>query len=779
MLGRDQTYYTMMQFLQRRDQNMIDNTTPNPLLTLAPTPFRTARNWLLSTVVPVNFALNIARRVSPPTAEQGVFKSFIEELSNGLIIKVGSSDFIAHLIPRYINETLSRQMGTGELLEFSEQLEFDLTQAYASDCDEKTRHLYKERAFQRIMMKLGPHGLKFIQTMRPKDANSWIAKVIATAQSDLPVPSINDFEAMLKNAFKEQGSLDYVEHFSEACKVVKFYGAGTIGITALVEFRSLTSPEETPKLRVVKIVRPGSLQNFLNDHACFANAAQSLLAEKIITEKEAQSFNDFNSMMATNELKELNLNLETANLANDPYNAQGVCETVKCDLELTGRAHNLVIMDLAPGIPLGKYLQSLSSSLVNSETDNDKRPILAKIAHVRSRYAQLALFHYGRASRNQSIHTDLHPGNLFYDEALDKMMVLDLGSMAQPLEPAEHLKLNRFLLAVNLTLGTADSHFLRLFYQKELQVNHKLTQAQIEPMLVKIQTNLDQLRNQSASKSVIDVDAAADKVMSVIKDTILAEGIHIVPAAMFPMAKANAPVSDALEAMRYVLTSSSYGNAIPYRERTQFALAMRASYQARNVRKDVWTQETWEYFYKSILHPKAGLAQLQFQKKFIYGIFGMDDDEAASTDVLIPTALIAAPIAVYLGAIMLKKMVNTLAVKIPEIVDSYQLIQKLQAMYRAGKMSRDDSFHHMTDFFKRTKQHYGNMYSWSAPEHPGASKGATMSTEVACPTANPRSSFFSSCKHNPFFKRFLPGVIVGAIAVEGIHLWTANNTPKK
>lgn len=108
---------------------------------------------------------------------------------------------------------------------------------------------YKQRAFLRIMLKLGSHGLKFIQNMRPKDPNSWIAKVIASAQTDLPPPSIQEFEEMLKNSFKEQGSLDYVSKFSELCKVKKFYGAGTIGITALVEFKLPNSPQEKPRER--------------------------------------------------------------------------------------------------------------------------------------------------------------------------------------------------------------------------------------------------------------------------------------------------------------------------------------------------------------------------------------------------------------------------------------------------------------------------------------------------------------------------------------------------
>lgn len=738
-------------------KNTDKNESKEQLSSLVPSTWRTTRNWLFSTLVPVNLAMNIANRLGNPS-EKGVFKEFITELQEGLYFKGDSSDLIGKLISRYFQELLCRKMHTGELAEFRDQLEFDLKQAYDLTLDDSTRQLYKQRAFQRVMSKMGAHGTKFIQNLRPKEANSWIAKVIATAQTDLPVPTIEEFEGMLKEAFKQQGTLDYVKHFSDLCKVHKFYGAGTIGIVALVEFKSLASP-----YRIVKMLRPGGLENFLIDHECFTKAIEGLAAEHSITEQEARTLMEFNNRLTNNELKEFSTTLETANLAKSPYYEQGLFETVRCDLELTAKARDVVIMDVASGQALGKYLQGLSLALANATNEQERASVLAQFAEVRSLYAKLALLHFYIEASNQSIHGDLHAGNVFYDQS--KMKIIDLGSMEQPREPAEHLKLHRFLFALNLSLATADIHFLRLYYQNEAQVNPTITMEQIEPMLEQLQATLNNIRIESVDSNVIDVDRALDDVLENIKDAVLTVGSHIVPAALFPIAKANVPVNDTLDSLKHIIGNSS----IPYGERTQFILSLRAAYKARESQKDLWTQETWDYFWSSILSPKDPFAQLQFGKKFIYGILGLDKDEAQHADwmlliagAVLSASVLAAPFVAYLGAHFLKDKVNTASERFSQMMASYHLMQRLSGMYQAGKMSSEESFRQVKELLQRYKP---NM-SWG--------RGQKIAPLRAVPTpitgANQPAAYMKFTKQfSRFSPRFFIGVAVGAAAVEGLH----------
>lgn len=690
---------------EKNDPNLKKSTSPQPqdISSLEPTVLRRLRNALLW-VVPATVAIDLGEMIEGHASEQGVFKEFIEEVQNGLIVKVGSSELFGKLISRYVMEILRNSPSAGELVEFADQNKFDLTQAYSTDnLSQETKETYKQRVFQRFMSKIGPHGLKFIQTMQAKDPNGWIAKIITKAQSDLPAPTIAEFELLLKNAFKKQGSLDYVNNFSKYFVVKKILGAGTVGIAALIEYKSSDSAE--PKQYVAKIIREGSLDAFRNDFMCFSKAADSLLARGEIPPMVAESFREYNNELYERERLESNPNLEMCHLSQSSYEKKGVCTTVKGYLPLAGKAHGVVFMEKAIGMEFGKYLQIIHNSLAHATTDAEKAEHLEKIATLRKLYAELALLHFSRALDNQSVHADLHPGNLFFDETSNMLSILDLGSMVHPLDPAEHLKLNRFLFALNLSLGTADSNFLRLYYQDEVKTNQKLAMEQIEPMLVSFQEMLDTLRVESAEKNMIDVDVAAAHMMNIIKDSILTVGVHIVPSALFIMAKANTPVNDTLDVLRQSLSSSSYEQSIPYGQRTQFAIALRASFQAQSREKSLWTQEMWDYFSHSILSPRAGFSQLQFEKKFIYGIFGLNDKEAAMADVLIPTAVISAPIALYMAGIYLKKIVNTVSVKLPQMIDSYHVMQKFQQSTQAGAQQ-------LSEFFARYKgyEHLSNLF---------------------------------------------------------------------
>lgn len=758
----------------------LDQTIPQEkqieLVSLTPSSLRAMRNVLLS-FIPVDLAIKLGEILDGPFTEKKVFRLFIQEIEDGLIIKIGSSNFLGKLMPLYIMETLRHNLHTGDLLELGDQNEFDLQKAYDPELDEETQQLYKQRVFKRFMGTLGPHGLKFIQNLQAKDSNSWIAKVITTAQSSLPAPSIEEFEHKLIDAFKARNSI-YGERFSEFFTVKRILGAGTVGTAALVEFRS---PEGTTEEYVIKILHKDIAKAFQIDYKCLENAAETLLATEQISLSTALAFKRYNDDSFERERQELNPDREMRFLCATPYDEPGVCTTVKANLKIADEAEGIVCMEKAKGIELGKYLQKLNHKLALASSQEERDSYLDEIATLRALYAKLALFHFKRGLNNESLHCDLHPGNLFYDPESQLLSVLDLGSMAHPIEPEEHIKLQRFLFALHLSLSTADSHYLRLYYQNEMQEHNMMTMEEIESMLAIMQNELDSIKREHADKKVMNVDIAIDRVMGVIKDSILDIGVHIVPSALFTTAKANTPVNDTLDALRYILTSSSHDHAISYGERTQFAIALNASYQAGLMRKTLWTKELWDYFLHNLIHPKEGFAQLHYEKQFIYSIFGLKEEEAAMADVLIPATIVSAALVLVLIAFSLKKLTHTLTVKIPEMIDSHQIMQQFLK-------SKDQSLEQMIRYLERrsNQDHYKPLIDWLkirqstiAPTPITIPRRSDVRIPTTIPSAaSSKASFVEGCASRlKGSGRFGFFAAVGAAAtMAAYHQW--NNSPE-
>ncbi len=638
------------------------------LASFPPSSFRWMRNALLSFLIPVDFGIKLDEMLNGLYTEKREFKLFIQEIDEGLIIEVGTTNFIGKLMPLYIMETLRQNLRTGSLLDLGERNEFDLSRAYSPEVDEATQQLYKQRVFKRFMSNLGPHGLKFIQNLQTKDPNGWIAEVVRTTQSALPAPSIEEFEQQFRDAFKAQGSI-YGERFSEFFTVKKIIGAGTIGSAAEVEFRS---EEGFTEECVIKIPHKDIADAFRKDYECLDNAAKILLETKQISTITAEAFAWYNKKWYEVEMLELDFAREMGFLYERPYDEPEISMTVKAIPQIAKEAKGIVSMKKANGIELGTYLQDLNRKLTTANTKEERDSYLDEITQLRTLYSKFALFHFKRVLNNESIHSDLHPGNLFYDRESKLLYVLDLGSMMHPINSDEHLKVQRFFFALHLSIGSADSHYLRLYYREQQTVS----MDEIEPMLTNLQNTFDAIKKKNAGEKVINADLAIAQAMGVIKDSILTIGGHIVPSALFITIKANSPVNDTLNALRNILTSSSHEHAIPRSESTLLAISLKASYQAGSMRKTLWTKELWDYFLHNLIHPKGGLSQLHYEKQFIYGIFSLKDEEAALADLLIPATMISATLAVFLIAFGLKKLANSLAVRIPELINSPWNIQE-------------------------------------------------------------------------------------------------------
>lgn len=731
--------------------------------TLTPSIPRYLRNGLLSWFIPVGFAMDISEWWQGPSSEKGVFKLYIQELQNLLIIKGSSTELMGKLIPRYLNEVLRHKMNTGELLEFGDQIEYHLTKAYDSKLDEGTRNQYKELVFKKIMSKLGPHGVKFIQTMRPKNPDSWIARVIGTSQTDLPAPSVEVFENMLKAAFAAQGSMDYVEHFKDYIKVQGIVGAGTVGIAAAIHWNSSApSNEEKEKDLIAKILRPGIIPAILKDHECFNRAIDTLLAQNEITEDEARTCKSLSKRMQLSELREINPSLENAHLAQNHYQAKGI-STVEGDTVMHGLAKDVVFMQRAKGIELSKYLQNLRTALVQATSLSDKNHYLEKLVRVRESYVELMKLHFDKISKNQFFHADLHPGNLFYDEETNQLSVLDLGSMTPSFSTESHQQLNHFLFAFNLSLGTADIQYLRIYYQKEIDKNAcKLPMTKIEPLLKDLQNKLDDVRARSQDKKVIEVDQAAEQLTSSIIQAVLTIGEDIVPTALLSIAKANKPLEDEFEALQADLKKYSYPEKIPLRERTLFAIALNNFLNLGDsaARKALWTPEYWEYFSKSILNSTEGFSRLSYEKKFIYGILGLTDQEASQADFLCTSTIISAPVAVYIAGSALKKTTQYVCKAIPDMIELREFTRNLQSIFKSQQISTRQGLNNIKEFLSVYRDQY-EQWKLHRQTTPLPSKERLSIKPIV-----PKPPIVASglLNKNKFFSR---GVVMASVAVAG------------
>ncbi|HEX2548359.1 MAG TPA: AarF/UbiB family protein, partial [Gammaproteobacteria bacterium] len=636
--------------------------------------FETIRNSILSWTIPVNLVMAISDRMGGDSVtEFGIFKIFMDELKDNLNAVGGSSDFIAALIPAYLNEALRDQMRTGDMLAFKNHVEHDLKKAYQQNISVSEQNFYKSRALQTIMFKLGPHGLKYVQSLRAKSPNSWVANTIATAQNNLPHVPVAVVEALLKDAFKKQGETYFVEHFHEHFTIHKV-SAGTVGLAAFVEF---SDPHSKKKRElVVKILRPGVIDLFIKDNQRIKRALEKLVLAKKVTDSEAKSFMRLSDDKLESEKRETNPNLENAQLLKGLYTSAHI-KTVDGVLDLFSKTQNVVFMEKAEGIPLNKYLQDMRK-IISSSTlpPSEKNAYLKQLFLLRKTYSELFRLHICHINQNKPVHADLHDGNLFYDHASEKLSVLDLGAVARTQSPAEHLNLRRFLFSLQLTAATADIEYLRLFYE-DYQPHPDVCDKKVDPvkiadLLKQISIVLEDNKKVAKSLKTLDVDKITNDIMGIFEKVILNDNYDIIPTALMNLGRSNQLLADGLNELKKDLEGSLYEAAIPYLERTQFGIAIHAAKMDKESKhSELWTKKSLLYFIK---HHLTLQSEFQFEKKFIYGMLGLSDTEATLANILFPVACISSPFLFFKSAKLVKHSVKTAANRIPELIESYQIV---------------------------------------------------------------------------------------------------------
>lgn len=640
-------------------------------------------------------AAYISETLQGRRSQQGVVKIFIDELQNSFDITNSTPDFLAKLIPEYIFHTLKEKMPTGELLRFYKEIESDLTQAYDNSLNTNRQNQYKIRVFNNLMLKLGPHALKHIQSLRPKNSNSWVMSAVVTAQSELPTLTLDEVEKNLKQAFRERGSLEYVDNFSDHFQIVKVLGAGTVGITALLYYKE--TPSSEPKELVVKMIRENVIKDFIKDNNNIKKAIDALLKEKNIVPQEAAAFQRFSLERLYKELEEINPNLENAHLVQKLYENPHIT-TVKSDLYLFGKANNVIFMEKAKGVELGKFLKTIRNKLATPQLSKEERDACHKqLFTLRKHYIALTQLHLKRVSQNLPVHADLHAGNIFYDADKELLSILDLGAVALPATKEAHLRLRQFLMSLYVTIGTGDIEYLRFFYKHHIEHpefrQDQLALSEINHLLDDINDVLIKMKNYSHSHRTMNVEQGFNEIMGLISNKVLTAGISIIPKTLVDLARSNQILNEELHTIDKDLEGTPYENQVPYKERTQFSIALYSiDPSIINIlystcrdnffnASGLWTEESWNYFIKQCLAHPGGIEQLRFEKKFIYGIFGLKDTEAAEMDLLIPGSIISGIAALALAKVVIEKTCRAAKTQFQQLMLSYQFLSEAKKTY--------------------------------------------------------------------------------------------------
>lgn len=766
----------------------LAKTTPNPVQISAnedkprlsnettiikPYPFSYIANLrnLLLLFVPIETAIFLYEHFNNPASKSGVFKKFSEELKENLEVTGCSSDFIVEFIPEYITTILREKLNTGELLDFYDKIEHDLYYAYDNSQHQAIQNQYKIRALQKMLFELGPHGLKYVQTMRPKNPNSWLHEPILSVQSNLPTLSKEKITAMLKEGFKERESKDFIDHFPDHVEVVSNLGAGTIGVTALIKYKE--TKESAPQEIVAKVIRPEIVTALKTDNARVNRAVDILVAQKRVSIEEANAFKHFCKIKLDEQLIETNIMGEIANYSAVSYQSEHI-KTVKIITKLIAKANNILFMEKAEGIELGKHLKRLRQIISNPDlSEREKEAYLADIAVIRKLYSEFAKIHIKKIANNEAAHLDPHPGNLFYESKSKKMNVLDLGAIAHPVTSKAHNQMRQFLLCLYLSAGTADAQYLRFYYinaKKNLEDPvRKIEDAKIEALLKKIQRKLNVIKQDSSDKNVIDCEKAMSEIIGIISTATLLTGFGILPSAMITRGRSERLIAEELNALNQDLAGSKYASEIPYFERTSMAIAIKAlsdiersslivtivkslwkQYFSQN--KDVWTPEMWNYFRENAVT----LKELKFKKKFIYGIFGLSEAEADRFDLTLPGSFISAAAICYLG----KKVLPIISAKVTDIKDSYKIMQTCKNIFASAPK---DVLAKFKSIFP--KNHFLEFKKVFQP------KTVLSPTAFGTPA---RHSIFS----NSALRKFVPGTLIAAGLMYGAHEWRKRHNSK-
>jgi ubiquinone biosynthesis protein len=277
---------------------------------------------------------------------------------------------------------------------------------------------------------LGPAYIKLGQVLatRPDLIGADTARALETLQDRLPPFATDEAKAQIEASLLKPLP-ELFSSFSDA-----------VAAASIAQVHIAQTTDDPPKKVAVKVLRPGIAQEFAKDLSAFAFAARQ--AERFSTEARRLRLRAVVDMLAASVALELDLRMEGAAASELAENTKEDRDFRVPTIDWTRTAGRVLTSEWIDGTPIR------DPAVVEAAGHDPKR--IATVV-VQSFLTQ--------ALRDGFFHADLHPGNLFVDEA-GKLVAVDFGIMGR-LDPA----MRRFLAE---TLGG----FLARDYLRVAQVHY-------------------------------------------------------------------------------------------------------------------------------------------------------------------------------------------------------------------------------------------------------------------------------------------------------------------
>mmetsp|Transcript_25461 Transcript_25461/g.37548 ORF Transcript_25461/g.37548 Transcript_25461/m.37548 type:complete len:1333 (+) Transcript_25461:89-4087(+) len=582
------------------------------------------------------------------------------------------SSVFPKIIPEYTRLKLLYKLKTGkECLEFNKRIKDLINKGNDESLDRISRERALSDALLEVIKIAGPHATKQFQLFSSKDKSDWVMSAVNESRSNLPAMPYSEVRSQLIKHLQERNEHDLAEHFDEYFQLDGGVQAGSVGTIVFAKYREDPSSEDWNKV-VVKLPKAGIRGEIQRDANDMLRAFQALVDRGEVTSQQAKSFMEFNDMVIESEMQEVDVSRENTNLdkVGDSYDGRYITTCKRARGRIVESLRDVaVVMYQAPGEGMGGRLKKLREQAHISNDRARHEEICKEVAAMRRAYAEFAQKNTNNILANRVIHSDPHLGNFNWDYNPDTgkgtAYVFDFGATidsASNLE--EHLQLKQFLFHLNLSMGTGDAHYLRIFYEKYYRSEgsekrkSEIPEDKLTKLFDKVQAALDDIKDARKSWGSIPVDEATRNVIEVMAkeaiDNAQEYGINILPNSVMELARTNTLVAVGLEELTSVLRDSKYKGHIPFTDRSQLGLSVKASIfgaddpalfvvpRVENIpgtvrrlwgmspwAEEYWTKEAWSYALSHITdvnHISNGL-------KFIRGLVGVGVNEDDNDDV--------------------------------------------------------------------------------------------------------------------------------------------------
>jgi ubiquinone biosynthesis protein len=274
----------------------------------------------------------------------------------------------------------------------------------------------------RALTRLGPAYLKLGQFLatRPDVVGVAMARDLESLQDRLPPFSQEEAEAVIALSLERPVGLAFAR-----------FGPPVAAASIAQVHRGEADRNGVRQAVAVKVLRPNVAARFRRDLADFFFVARE--AEKYSAEARRLRLVEIINTMSRSVAMEMDLRLEAAALSEMAENTRGDPDFRVPAVDWDRTTHNVLTMEWIDGIALSDHARLAAANI--DLPDLGRKVIQSFLRH---------------ALRDGFFHADMHPGNLFLDEA-GRLVAVDFGIMGRL-----GMKERRFLAEILLGFITRD-----------------------------------------------------------------------------------------------------------------------------------------------------------------------------------------------------------------------------------------------------------------------------------------------------------------------------------